>query len=279
MYYYQSVKDDGEVIAKLNDLAERYPTRGFDNYYGKIRNEDLKWNRKRVLRIYRDMDLKMRRKRKRSLPTRIKKSLEVPEQLNATWSVDFMSDALISGRRFRVLNVIDDCNREALINEAHFSFPAEQLVNSIKRLIKERGKPEVIRVDNGPEFISKIFTKFCDQIKVTIQYIQPGQPSQNAYIERFNRTYREDVLDAYLFTSINEVNAISYEWQVDYNTNHPHKSLHGMSPYQYKTLLNKENSSSEFSKAKMNASIEPALQNSPEILNKVQESFEEKIII
>jgi putative transposase len=135
------------------------------------------------------MDLKMRRKRKRRLPTRIKKSLEVPEQLNATWSVDFMSDALISGRRFRVLNVIDDCNREALINEAHFSFPAERLVNTIKRLIKERGKPEVIRVDNGPEFISKIFTKFCDQIKVTIQYIQPGQPSQNAYIERFNRTY------------------------------------------------------------------------------------------
>ena len=100
-----------------------------------------------------------------------------------------MSDALISGRRFRVLNVIDDCNREALINEAHFSFPAEQLVNTIRRLIKERGKPEVIRVDNGPEFISKIFTKFCDQIKVIIQYIQPGQPSQNAYIERFNRTY------------------------------------------------------------------------------------------
>ena len=135
------------------------------------------------------MDLKMRRKRKRRLPSRIKKSLEVPEQLNATWSVDFMSDALISGRRFRVLNVIDDCNREALINEAHFSFPAEQLVNTIRRLIKERGKPEVIRVDNGPEFISKIFTKFCDQIKVIIQYIQPGQPSQNAYIERFNRTY------------------------------------------------------------------------------------------
>ena len=279
MYYYQSVKDDSEVVGKLNDLAERYPTRGFDNYYGKIRNQDLIWNRKRVLRIYREMDLKMRRKRKRRLPSRIKKSLEVPTKLNATWSIDFMSDALINGRRFRVLNVIDDWNREALINEAYFSIPAERLVSALQRLIIERGKPEVIRVDNGPEFLSKIFVNFCEQRKIIIQYIQPGKPAQNAYIERFNRTFREDILDAFLFKSLIEVNAISYEWQVDYNTNHPHKSLNGMSPYQFKTLMNEENSSSKIFKAKMNDSNESSLKNSPELLNQVQESFEEKIII
>jgi putative transposase len=193
MYYYQSVKDDSEVVGKLNDLTERYPTRGFDNYYGKIRNQDLIWNRKRVLRIYREMDLKMRRKRKRRLPSRIKKSLEVPTKLNATWSIDFMSDALINGRRFRVLNVIDDWNREALINEAYFSIPAERLVSALQRLIIERGKPEVIRVDNGPEFLSKIFVNFCEQRKIIIQYIQPGKLAQNTYIERFNRTFREDI--------------------------------------------------------------------------------------
>jgi len=279
MYYYESIKNDEAIISKLTELAERYPTRGFDNYYGKIRLEGLKWNRKRVLRVYRSMNLTMRRKRKRRLPSRIKQVLEVPNQINQTWSVDFMSDTLINGRKFRVLNVIDDFNRESLINEAYFSIPAETLVNSLQRLMLERGKPLVIRTDNGPEFISKTFQDFCKTKAITIQYIQPGKPSQNAYIERFNRTYREDILDAYLFNSINQVNAISFEWQVDYNTNHPHKALNGLSPYQYKTLMNEENSSYEFCKAKINDSIESALQKSPQLLNQVQESFEEKIII
>lgn len=231
MYYYTSVKDDEPIIEKLNELAEKYPTRGFDTYYGKIRMEGLVWNRKRVLRVYRSLDLKMRRKRKRRLPSRIKRALEVPGTLNDTWSIDFMSDALENGRRFRVLNVIDDHNREALINEAYFSIPAERLVDSLKRLIQERGKPRVIRTDNGPEFVSKVFVEFCKRKEIDIQYIQPGKPAQNAYIERFNRTFREDILDAYLFKTIQEVNAVSFEWQVEYNRNHPHKALNGLSPW------------------------------------------------
>lgn len=136
--------------------------------------------------------------------------------LNDTWSVDFMSDSLENGRRFRIQNVIDDCNREALINEAAFSIPAERLVDAIKRLFVYRDKPKKIRVDNGPEFLSKVFTSFCLEHQIELCYIQPGKPSQNAYIECFNRTFREDVLDAYLFGFIQQVNAMAYEWQIDW---------------------------------------------------------------
>ena len=231
MYYYRSRLDDGPVIDKLNELAEKYPTRGFDTYYGKIRMQGFNWNRKRVLRVYRSLNLKIRRKRKRRLPNRVKEPLGVPTKLNDTWSIDFMSDALISGRRFRVLNIIDDHNREALVNEAYLSIPADQLVRSVQQLIAERGKPKTIRMDNGPEFISKKFKNYCHKKGIQMKFIQPGKPAQNAYIERFNRTFREDVLDAYLFESVQQVNEKAFEWQVDYNKNHPHKALNGLSPW------------------------------------------------
>lgn len=238
MYYYSNKKDDQQVILKLSELSEKYPTRGFDTYYGKIRLEGLEWNRKRVLRVYRKLNLKMRRKRKRRLPSRIKEPLIVPGLLNDTWSIDFMSDALENGRKFRVLNIMDDCNREALFNEASFSIPAERLVDALKRLFSYREKPKKIRVDNGPEFISKVFVNFCELHQIQICYIQPGKPTQNAYIERFNRTFREDVLDAYLFQSIQEVNLQAYQWQIDYNSNHPHQALKGQSPWLFMNTKN-----------------------------------------
>ncbi|WP_164112373.1 MULTISPECIES: integrase core domain-containing protein [Sphingobacterium] len=144
-----------------------------------------------------------------------------------------MSDSLANGRRFRVLNVMDDYNRESLINEAFYSIPGVRLVQQLKELITSRSKPKRIRTDNGPEFLSKVFTNFCAENGIELQYIQPGKPAQNAYIERLNRTFREDVLDAYLFGSITEVNAIAYEWQIEYNSNHPHKALNGLSPWLY----------------------------------------------
>ncbi|WP_052217470.1 IS3 family transposase [Empedobacter falsenii] len=233
MYYYVHKKNDQTVISKLMDLAARYPTRGFQTYYGKIRLEGLLWNRKRVLRVYRNINFKLRIKRKRRIPSRIKEKLFVPGSVNETWSIDFMSDSLANGRRFRVLNVIDDYNRESLINEAFYSIPGVRLVQKIKELIMDRSTPRRIRTDNGPEFLSKVFTDFCTENGIELQYIQPGKPAQNAYIERLNRTFREDVLDAYLFDSLIEVNAIAYEWQIDYNENHPHTALNGLSPWLY----------------------------------------------
>lgn len=255
MWYYQSKKDDAEVIDKLNELAEQHPTRGFDEYYSKIRNEGLVWNRKRVLRVYRQLGLKMRRKRKRRLPSRIKQPLVTPVHLNHTWSMDFMSDSLSYGRKIRILNVIDDFNREALAVEADFSFPAEKVVKTLNEIVFWRGKPTRIRVDNGPEFISKTLYQWCQNNKIELLHIQPGRPMQNSYVERFNRLYREDILDAYLFEDLHQVRDLSYKWMEDYNLNHPHDALGKVSPWKYArdfelddNLINKQINQVEMSK-------------------------------
>ena len=240
MWYYQNKKDDSEIIDKLNELADKYPNRGFDTYYGRIREQGFIWNRKRILRVYRMMKLTMRRKRKQRLPSRVKEPLVLPKALNETWSMDFMCDTLQSGRRFRILNVIDDYNREALIIKPQLIFPGEHVVNALNDLVFDRGKPGQIRVDNGPEFISKAFVKWCNDNNVKIKYIQPGKPVQNALVERFNRLYREDVLDAYLFSDIEQVKDLSEKWKEDYNEKHPHGSLGGKAPRQFARYYSEE---------------------------------------
>ena len=240
MWYYQSKKDDTEVINKLNELAESHPTRGFDEYYGRIRQQGFKWNRKRVLRIYRLMKLGLRRKRKKRLPERTKQPLVVPQQLNKTWSMDFMSDALGDGRRVRMFNVIDDHNREALAIEAGVSFPAQRVVRILSQLEEEIGLPEVIRVDNGPEFIAHHFQNWCKSKSITIQYTQPGRPMQNGFIERFNRFFREDILDAYWFEDLQQLQILADKWKADYNYNHPHKSLGRLAPCQFAPRSSKD---------------------------------------
>lgn len=230
LWYYRSRKDDSAVIEKLGSLAEQLPTRGFDTYYGIIRNEGLKWSRDKVLRVYRQMKLGLRRKRKRRIPSRIKEALQKQEQPNKSYSMDFMSDALSSGRKLRILNIIDDCTRESLAAWCDYSIPGEKVVAVLESVIAERGRPEQIRVDNGPEFRGHCFAKWCEREQIKIKYTQPGKPMQNAYIERLNRTYREDVLDAYQFETLEEVRILSDEWQHYYNNTHPHKALKGRTP-------------------------------------------------
>ena len=235
MWYYQSCRDDSLVEDKLRELAAAHPTRGFGVYFGRIRGEGLAWNHKRVKRVYNKLGLNIRRKTKRRLPSRDKQPLVVPEQINAVWSMDFMHDRLESGRAFRTLNVIDDCNRECLAVEVDTSLPGERVVRTLENIIAWRGKPGQIRSDNGPEFISDAVKEFCSVNGIEQQFIQPGKPMQNGFIERFNKTYREDVLDAYLFTSLQQVRDITDNWQQDYNQHHPHKSLNKQSPIQFLT--------------------------------------------
>jgi putative transposase len=148
--------------------------------------------------------------------------------------MDFMSDALVGGRKLRILNVMDDCTRESLAAWCDYSIPGEKVVDVLQQIIEERGKPQQIRVDNGPEFTGKVFTKWCEQHAIEIKFIQPGRPMQNGYIERLNRTYREDVLDAYLFEDLEEVRMISDEWQHNYNHHYPHDALKGTTPGDWK---------------------------------------------
>jgi putative transposase len=233
MYYYKTKKDDTAVISKLNELVESKPTRGFPYYYGRIRNEGLIWNHKRVKRVYKMLKLNLRRKHKRRLPQRFREALCPPANINLTWSMDFMHDTLTSGRKVRVLNIIDDFNREALAIEADYSHSGHSVVRTLQEIIDWKGKPTEIRCDNGPEFLSNKLVEYCNQQSIHIKYIQPGKPTQNAFIERFNRSYREDVLDAYLFESLDQLKELSEKWMNDYNQLHPHQSLNHLSPLKY----------------------------------------------
>jgi putative transposase len=230
VYYYQSKKDDRLVIDKLQGFAEKRPTEGFWKMYFRIRKEGLPWNHKRIHRVYKLLKLNMKRKGKRRLPARILRPLEAVNHINTSWSMDFMSDSLISGRKFRVLNLLDDFNREALAIEVDTSLRAERVIRVLEQIIQWRGKPQRIRVDNGPEFISSKLGLWCEEQAIHLQFIQPGKPSQNAYIERFNGSFRKDILDAYVFESLAQVIIRADEWMHDYNYNRPHDALNGRSP-------------------------------------------------
>lgn len=179
------------------------------------------------------MALHLKKKPKKRLPARAALALVAPVQANQTWSLDFMSDSLANGRTFRTLNVIDDFNREALWIEVDTSLPAERVVRVLEILLLERTAPQSIRMDNGPELISQRLESWAKDQHIQLLHIQPGKPAQNAYIERFNRTYREDVLDAYLFDELEEVRLITERWLEDYNTIRPHEALRGLPPRQF----------------------------------------------
>lgn len=233
---YCSVKNDSYLIEKLNQMVENHETEGFWKYYNRIRNEGESVNHKRLHRVYCKMGLPLRRKHKKRLPARTKDPLEVPDKFTHTWSIDFMSDALEGGRKFRTFNVIDDYNREVLFVEVDYSLKSSRVIWVLRHLIMRYGKPNKVRMDNGPEFIADIAKKWSEANEIEFKYIQPGKPMQNSFIERFNGSYRRGVLNSYLFQSIEEVRDITAEWVDDYNNYRPHDALKGLPPVKYREL-------------------------------------------
>lgn len=231
--YKAKPKDDSELQQALTALTDRHAAIGYWQCCYRLWNKGYTWNHKRIYRVYTEMKLNIRRRAKKRLPERIKQPLIVAAAPNETWSIDFMSDSLVDGRRFRLLNVIDDFNRESLAIEVDTSLPSLRVIRVLNQLIAVRGKPSAVRTDNGPEFISHKLQQWCEQNNIKLQYIQPGKPMQNAYIERKNGSIRRELLNAYLFYSLTEVRTMSEEWRTDYNTERPHKSLGYLSPLKF----------------------------------------------
>jgi putative transposase len=200
-----------------------------------LRNQGERVNHKKLWLIYQSARLSLRRKTRKRVPMRIKQPLLQPLCPNLTWSMDFMRDSLFHGKPFRAFNVIDDFNRESLGITIAKSITSERVISELEQMIQWRGLPEKIRVDNGPEFIADALSNWCKDSSRNIEllFIQPGKPSQNGYIERFNKTFREDILDAHLFDDAEHVQQMSNDWIWMYNNDRPHESLGNITPAQF----------------------------------------------
>ena len=228
--YEPSPKNDTPVIKELQMLVERHPAIGFWQSYFRLRRNGFMWNHKKVYRVYTALHLNIRRRFKKRLPARVKQSLFQPAGMNEVWSIDFMSDSLWSGRKFRLLNIVDDYNRQMLAMEADVSLPALRVIRVLEYLKEFRGLPKMIRVDNGPEFISHALDEWCRKHTIQLAYIQPGKPMQNGYVERCNGSVRKELLNANVFYSLKEVREKIEEWMVDYNYHRPHEALDYQAP-------------------------------------------------
>jgi putative transposase len=231
--YKRKSKLDEPVIDQLKELVDKHPSIGFWQSYYRIRRKGFNWNHKKVYRVYTDLKLNIRRRYKKRLPARVKQALYQPAALNEVWSIDFMSDTLWDGRRFRLLNIIDDYNREVLHIETDLSLPTLRLIRVLEYLKEFRGLPQIIRVDNGPEFISHRLDMWCKEHKISLAFIQPGKPMQNGFVERCNGNIRKELLNAFVFNNLNDIREKAEEWRQDYNCSRPHQSLGFVPPAEF----------------------------------------------
>jgi putative transposase len=223
-WYRPKGRDDAALRVRLKALAERYPRYGYPTLHDMLRAEGLVKNPKRTYRIYREERLQVRTKRRKKL-NRPRIPMLVPNTVNERWSVDFVSDQLANGRRFRVLNVVDDFSRECVLQVVDVSISGQRLARELDRLAEYRQLPKTIVCDNGPEFTSKALFFWSQQSSVKLHFIQPGKPTQNAFVESFNGKFRDYCLDLHWFASLADARSTIDTWRHHYNHVRPHRSL------------------------------------------------------
>lgn len=232
-YRYEGLRnaENERIVGWLLRLTCTHKRWGFGLCFLYLRNvQGFGWNHKRVHRIYCALELNLRIKPRRRLVRAKPEALAVPDKPNVMWSMDFMADQLSSGRSFRTFNVLDDFNREGLGIEVDLSLPAARVVRSLDQIIEWRGKPDALRCDNGPEYISSTLLCWAEKHGIDVQFIQPGKPQQNAYVERYNRTVRHEWLEMNEFNSIEHVQEEATKWLWTYNNERPNMALGGITP-------------------------------------------------
>jgi putative transposase len=198
-----------------------------------LRREGLVINHKRTERIYREEGLMLRRKRRRKGAAGLRVTMPVPKKPNEHWSMDFVTDSIVTGRRFRALAIIDDFSRECPVTEVDTSLGGARVVSVLDRLAETRGLPEVITMDNGPEFAGKTLDEWAYRKGVKLNFIRPGKPIENAYAESFNGRFRDECLNTNWFMSLRHARDIIEYWRRDYNEVRPHSSLNNRTPREY----------------------------------------------
>jgi len=225
--------DDTELRQRLRALAHERRRFGYRRLHVLLRREGFKVNHKRLFRLYREERLTVRRRggRKRALGTRA--PMLVPQLPNERWSLDFVADQFIDGRRMRILVVVDDCTRECLALVPDTSISGTRVARELDRLLADRGKPKMVVSDNGTELTSNAILQWADDHNIAWHYIAPGKPMQNAFAESFIGRLRDELLNETLFRSLSHARAVLDAWRADYNTNRPHSRLGWMSPASY----------------------------------------------
>jgi putative transposase len=222
------------VERRLLELANEYAAWGSPQLHRQLRREGHQINHKRTERLYRHHGLSLRRRRRRRLPERARQPLVQTLQPNQCWSMDFMSDTLVNRRAYRTFNVIDDCARDVLAIEIDFSLTGQRVIRVLEQLCEWHGKPEAVRSDNGPEFRCDVVQAWAKEQGIRWDFTQPGCPAQNAYIERFNGTYRLEVLDAYQFVSLDQARDVTRDWIPVYNEQRVHSAIGHLPPLEFK---------------------------------------------
>jgi putative transposase len=229
--YARQRGEDKELRERLRVWAARHPRWGYRFlHWALTTKEGWKVNRKKIYRLYGEEGLRIRRRRRKRVATAPRERLVAPMRANQRWSMDFMSDELEDGRSLRLLNLVDDFTRECPAILVDRSLPAERVTEQLERLAQTRGLPETIVVDNGPEFASKELHRWAYQRRVELHFIEPGNPVQNAFIESFNGTCRDDCLNAHVFTSVEDARRKIERWRRHYNHQRPHSSLGHQTP-------------------------------------------------
>lgn len=222
---YRSRRPNEAVLRdRLKALAQQYPRYGYLMLHGLLAAEGLVVNRKRTYRLYRDEGLQVRTKRRKKLK-RPRVALSLPKAANERWSLDFVSDQLASGRRFRVLNIVDDYSRECVGQLVDVSISGARLARYLDQLSEDRGLPGTIVCDNGPELTSKALFLWAQRTGVELHFIQPGKPTQNAFVESFNGKFRDACLNQHWFESLVHARELIEAWRTHYNHVRPHSSL------------------------------------------------------